>query len=124
MIDYGVNVPKYIECIPDSLFVTNIEYGERKLKTGIILPKEKMDVNGEFVRPRWAKVVYKADNIRGINVGDWILIKHGNWSTSMKMIIDGKETTLWYISPKSYKKGVMAVSEKMPEILREYGINE
>ena len=33
MIDFGVTIPHYIECLPNSLFVKNIEYGERTLKS-------------------------------------------------------------------------------------------
>ena len=28
MIDFGVTIPHYIECLPNSLFVKNIEYGD------------------------------------------------------------------------------------------------
>ena len=70
MIDFGVTIPHYIECLPNSLFVKNIEYGERTLKSGFIVPAEKMDYEGHFARPRWAKVFYKSDNINYIDVGD------------------------------------------------------
>ena len=83
MIDFGVTIPHYIECLPNSLFVKNIEYGERTLKSGFIIPAEKMDYEGHFARPRWAKVFYKSDNINYIDVGDWVLLRHGHWSTSI-----------------------------------------
>ena len=121
MIDYGVTIPNYIECLPNSLFVKNIEYGERTLKSGFILPPEQMDYEGRFARPRWAKVVYKASNINYVNVGDWILLRHGHWSTSMAMTIKGEDKTLWYVSPKSIKEGLMAVSKIMPQQLKEFG---
>jgi hypothetical protein len=124
MIDYGVTIPNYIECLPNSLFVKNIEYGERTLKSGFILPPEQMDYEGRFARPRWAKVVYKASNINYVNVGDWILLRHGHWSTSMAMTIKGEDKTLWYVSPKSIKEGLMAVSKIMPQQLKEFGIED
>lgn len=124
MIDYGVTIPNYIECLPNSLFVKNIEYGERTLKSGFILPPEQMDYEGRFARPRWAKVVYKSSNINYVNVGDWILLRHGHWSTSMAMTIKGEDKTLWYVSPKSIKEGLMAVSKIMPQQLKEFGIED
>lgn len=124
MIDYGVTIPNYIECLPNSLFVKNIEYGERTLKSGFILPPEQMDYEGRFARPRWAKVVYKASNINYVNVGDWILLRHGHWSTSMAMTIKGEDKTLWYVSSKSIKEGLMAVSKIMPQQLKEFGIED
>lgn len=124
MIDFGIEVPEKIICLPDSLYVNNIEYGERTTKGGLILMKEQMDYEGRFARPRWAKVKYKADNIKNIEIGDWILIKHGHWSTSMLMEIKGQIQKMWYISPKSYKNGVLAVSKVMPEHLKEFGITD
>jgi hypothetical protein len=124
MIDFGIEIPEQIVCLPNTMYVEKIEYGERKTKGGLVLMKEQMDYEGRFARPRWAKVRYKAENITNIEVGDWILINHGHWSTSMLMEIKGKEEKLWYISPKSYKEGVMAVSKEMPEQLKEYGIED
>ena len=124
MIDFGINVPNEIICLDDSMYVEKIEYGERTTKSGLVLMKEQMDCEGRFARPRWAKVKYKAENIKGIEVGDWILLEHGHWSTSMLMEINGEPIKLWYISPKSYKTGVMAVSKTMPEQLKEFGITD
>ena len=124
MIDYGINIPNHIECLPDTLYVEKIEYGEKTLKNGFIIPTETMDYQGYFVRPRWARVLFKADNIKNVNVGDWVLIKHGHWSSSIKCNINGKEKSIWYISPKSYKDGFLAISHKMPDCLKQYGISE
>ena len=106
------------------MYVEKIEYGERKTKGGLYIQAEQMDYEGRFAHPRWAKVRYKADNIKNIEVGDWVLLEHGHWSTSMKMFINNKEETLWFISPKSFKEGVMALSKTMPKQLEEYGIED
>ena len=101
MIEYGINISDHIECLPDTLYVEKIEYGEKTLKNGFIIPTETMDYLGNFVRPRWAKILYKADNIKNVNVGDWVLIRHGHWSSSIDCNIKGENKTIWYISPKS-----------------------
>lgn len=124
MIDYGIDIPHSLECLDDTMFVENIEYGERELQSGIIIQSETMDYHGHFVRPRWAKVKYKANNIKDIEVGDYILLEHGNWSTSILANIDGKEQKIWYISPKSFKEGIIAISKTMPKHLAEYGIED
>lgn len=124
MIDYGINIENHIECLPDTLYVEKIEYGEKTLKNGFIIPTETMDYQGYFVRPRWAKVLYKADNIKNVNVGDYILLSHGRWSSSIKCTIKGCQKTIWYISPTSYKEGALAVSHKMPDCLKQYGFTE
>lgn len=124
MIEYGININDHIECLPDTLYVEKIEYGEKTLKNGFIIPAETMDYLGNFVRPRWAKILYKADNIKNVNVGDYILLSHGRWSSSIKCTIKGIQKTIWYISPKSYKEGALAVSHKMPDCLKQYGFTE
>ena len=78
MIDFGVIIPNYIECIPNTMYVEKIEYGERKTKGGLYIQAEQMDYEGRFAHPRWAKVRYKADNIKNIEVGDWVLLEHGH----------------------------------------------
>lgn len=120
MIDYGIDINKEIVCFPNTMYVTNLEVGERKLSSGIILPEETMDWRGTFIRPRWAKVLFKADNITDVNIGDYVLMLYGRWSTSILATINGVEQKIWYISPKSYKKGLVAVSRTMPERLKEY----
>lgn len=124
MIEYGINIDDHIECLPDTLYVEKIEYGEKTLKNGFIIPAETMDYLGNFVRPRWAKILYKADNIKNVNVGDYILLSHGRWSSSIKCTIKGCQKTIWYISPKSYKEGALAITHKMPECLKQYGITD
>lgn len=123
MIDYGITVPNYLECLSTSLFVEKMEYGERKTKKGVLIHAENMDYEGYFVRPRWAKVKYKSNNLDFINVGDWVLLYPNHWSTSMKMEINGIEQKLWYINPKCVKE-IIAISKTMPEQLKEYGFEE
>lgn len=124
MIDYGVDIPNYLECMPNSLFTESMEYGERKTKSGFVIQAESMDHQGRFVRPRWSKVRYKADNIDFVNIGDWVLMEHGHWSFGMHLKINGKEEKLWYISPKSLREGLIAISHTIPSELKEYGIEE
>lgn len=122
MINYGIDIPNYIECLPTSMYVESIEYGIRKTSWGFEIPTEKMDYEGNFVRPRWAKILWKADDIKDVKVGDWIMLKHGHWSTSIKLNINGEEKKVWYISPKSYKEGLLAKSSEIPNHLKEYNI--
>lgn len=121
MIDYGIDIKEYIECLPDTLYVENIEYGERKTKNGIYLAPEKMDYLGEFIRPRWAKVLWKSDTIKNINIGDYILISYGMWSTSILLNINGIKKKVWFVGKKAYdKKSILAVSKTKPKIYDEY----
>ena len=70
------------------------------------------------------EVLHQRENIKNVNVGDYILLSHGRWSSSIKCTIKGIQKTIWYISPKSYKEGALAVSHKMPDCLKQYGFTE
>lgn len=122
MIQYGIDIPNYLECLPNTLYVEDIEYGVKKLSWGFEIPAEKMDSNGDFIRPRWAKVLWKADNIKDINVGEYCLLKHGHWSSSIEVNVDGEAKKIWYISPKSFKEGLLAKSITKPKCLELYGL--
>lgn len=64
--------------MPNTVLVHNIEQGEKRTKNGIII----LDDNGKErgIRERWAQVWSKHDDITEVDVGDWILIKHGRWT--------------------------------------------
>ena len=121
MIDYGIVVPNKLECFKNTLFVEELELGEKKTDWGFIIPEEKMDYQGEFVHPRWAKVLYKADNLKDIEVGDWVLISYGLWSSSILATINGEDKNIWFVSEKSIKKGaLLAKSKTKPKSLEQY----
>ncbi len=121
MLDFGIDIPNELECLPSTMYVEEAEYGERTTSWGFEIPAETMDSEGNFVHPRWFKVLWKASNIKEINVGDWILLKHGHWSTSIDLTVKGEDKRVWFVSPKSYKEGVMAISHEMPNQLKQYG---
>lgn len=121
MIDITLDLKaKDIICLPDTFFVKNLEIGERKTNSGIYIPEENMKLNQRFIKPRWCQVYKKADNIKDLEIGDWILMKHGHWSTALNVIIDGKKEKIWYITPKNRKTGILVKSKVMPEQLNDY----
>lgn len=122
MIDYGIDVPNELVCLPNSFYVDSLEIGEKKTQSGFIIPEEKMDARGEFVRPRWARVIFKADNIDYLNINDWVLLSHGRWSSSIVMLKDGTQKKIWFVSPKSIKEGLLAVSKTKPVELEGYDL--
>lgn len=121
MIDYGITIPNKLECFKNTLFVEELEHGEKKTDWGFIIPEEKMDYEGNFIHPRWAKVLYKADNIKDFDIGDWILISYGLWSSSILTTTNGVEKNIWFISEKSFKDGaIIAKSKTKPKQLENY----
>lgn len=114
MIYYGVDAGKGFICKDDTLFISDLDVEDKVSSGGIIIAKDQMLGNCNFQHPRWGKVRYKADNIKDIEIGDWILLRHGHWSTSIRVVIDGKDEKLWYINPDSYKEGALAKSKVKP----------
>ena len=121
MIDYGITIPNKLECFKNTLFVEELEHGSKTTSWGFEIPEEKMDYEGNFIHPRWAKVLYKADNIKNVEVGDWVLISYGLWSSSIKATINGEDKDIWYVSEKSLKDGALiAKSKNKPKQLELY----
>lgn len=121
MIDFGIDIPNELVCLPNSLYVDSLEIGEKTTKSGFIIPEEKMDARGEFVRPRWARVLFKADNVKNIEVGDWVLISYGLWSSSIVINTKGSKKKIWFVSPKSMgKRAILAKSKNKPIELEGY----
>ena len=76
-----------------TVLVHNIEEGERRTKNGIIV----LDDNGRErgIRERWAQVWMKHADIDEVEVGDWVLIKHGRWTRGIDVVgPDGVKVTI------------------------------
>ena len=69
---------KNVTPMPNTVLVHNIEQGERRTKNGIIILDDDGKERG--IRERWAQVWGKHKDIDEVEVGDWILIKHGRWT--------------------------------------------
>lgn len=68
-----------IKPIKDKVLVTNMEFGEQVLASGIVLTSD--DGKDRGIHPRWAQVyAVGPDHKEDYNVGDWILLEHGRWS--------------------------------------------
>jgi hypothetical protein len=121
MIDLTLDIKaKDLICLPETFFVKNLELGQRKTSSGIYIPEENMKLNQRFIKPRWCQVYKKADDITDFEVGDWLLLKHGHWSTALNIIVGGEKVKIWYITPKNRKKGILAISKQQPKQLKDY----
>ena len=82
-----------LEPVRGTVLVHNIEQGERRTKNGIIV----LDDNGKErgIRERWAQVWMKHPEIDEVEVGDWVLIKHGRWTRGIDVVgPDGLKVTI------------------------------
>lgn len=68
-----------IKPIRDKVLVTNMEFGEQVLTSGIVLTSDNGKDRG--IHPRWAQVyAVGPDHKEEFGIGDWILLEHGRWS--------------------------------------------
>jgi hypothetical protein len=77
-----INVPS-LTPTKNTVLVTNIESGDRLTRGGIIVLDDDGKERG--IRERWAQVWSKHPDVEDIEVGQWILIKHGRWSRGVQI---------------------------------------
>lgn len=97
-----------IKAIKDWVIVSEMDFGEQKTASGIIIKSDDGKVHG--IKPRWAKVYKVGPEQKDVKEGQWILIEHGRWTRKIK-IDDGD-------SVKEIQKvdlnGILAVSDQAP----------
>tara|TARA_B100000497_G_scaffold114150_1_gene136512 strand:- start:40 stop:447 length:408 start_codon:yes stop_codon:yes gene_type:complete len=83
-INYGKAFKGNLTPIGDRVLVTDMFFGEQKLKSGLIIRDDNGSTRGIY--PRWGKVQSKGpENNEEYNVGDWILIEHGRWTRAVNV---------------------------------------
>ena len=80
-----------IRTVRDHVIVTAMEFGERKLASGVLLPSDDGNLSG--IHPRWAQVYACGPEQKDVTVGQYILVKHGRWTRGLDIIDnEGKKT--------------------------------
>jgi co-chaperonin GroES (HSP10) len=97
-----------IRAIQDDVIVCNMDFGEMKTSSGIVLRSDDGQLHG--IKPRWGRVYRVGPKQTEIKEGQWILIEHGRWTRKVK-IHDG-ETELEI--QKVDKEAILAVSDETP----------
>jgi co-chaperonin GroES (HSP10) len=99
-----------IKPLKNRVLVHNIEEGEYITKGGIIV----LDDNGKErgIRERWAQIYSLGPDIDDLEVGNWILIKHGRWSRGIDVVDStGEKNTIRMVD---YPDAILLVSEEKP----------
>ena len=95
----------------DKIFVTDMNFGESKTKSGIVLTSD--DGKSSGLHPRWCRVLFVGDEQTEIKVGQWLLMQHGRWTRGMKYEQDdGTEITIHMID----QEGILLVSDDKPDV--------
>jgi co-chaperonin GroES (HSP10) len=68
----------------DKVMVSDMDFGEQKLSSGIILRSD--DGKDHGIHPRWGKVyAVGPEHKEDYNIGDWVLVEHGRWSRGIEV---------------------------------------
>lgn len=67
-----------IKPILNHVIVQDMEFGEQKTKSGIIIINDDGQLHG--IKPRWGKVYAVGPKQEDINPGEWVLVEHGRWT--------------------------------------------
>ena len=86
-----------IKAIGEDVLVTEMEFGEMKTESGIVIGSD--DGKNHGVKPRWAKVFDVGPEQKEFSVGQWILIEHGRWSRKIKVDNGSGEIGIQKIDP-------------------------
>ena len=97
--DYALADGQTVRPLPDVILVTNMEHGERKTATGLIIPDD--NGKGHGVRPRIGTVWGVGENVTDIQVGEKVMVAHGRWTRGVKVReTDGTTTVVRMVDPK------------------------
>lgn len=98
-----------IKPLHDKVLVTDMDFGDVKTSSGIILRSD--DGKSEGVKPRWGRVWAVGDEQKDVKVGDWICVEHGRWTRGITVEDEnGDEIIIRMVETKS----IMLQSEEKP----------
>lgn len=94
--------------IKKHIIVKDMNFGNRKLSSGIIMLGDDAKTDG--IRPRWAQVFAVGPEQHEVKVGQWVLVEHGRWTRGSKVEIAGEEVTIRRVD----EKAIMLLSDEEP----------
>ena len=103
------NKIKGILPIKNHVIVAEMNFGERKLSSGLVLLGD--DAKSSGIRPRWAKVYAIGPEQHDVVPDQWILIEHGRWTRGINVEIDNVACTIRRVDADA----IMAVSDEQPD---------
>ena len=99
---------KDIQPLGKRVLVSDMRFGEKKTRGGIILLDD--DGTAEGIHPRWCRVYAVGPKQQDVKIGQWLLIAHGRWSRSLKVERDDKELEVRMID----ENDILLVSNEEP----------
>jgi hypothetical protein len=106
---FEANKISTLRALNEHVLVTDMQFGQRKLSSGIML----LDDNGksEGIRPRWCQVFAVGPNQKDVEVGQYILVAHGRWTRANEIEINGEKKSLRRVDHND----ILMVSDELPD---------
>lgn len=106
-VKFAIPIQK-LQALKDHVIVTDMNFNERKLSSGIVLLGDDTKTAG--IRPRWAKVYEIGPEQHDVHVGQWVLVAHGRWTRGVLVDVQGQEITVRRVDPDD----ILLVSDTEP----------
>lgn len=92
----------------DDVIIIDMNFGEQKSKSGIILRSDDGKAHG--IHPRWGRVYAVGPDQKEVMPGQWVLIEHGRWTRGIKI----EDTDGIKVIRKVETKSMLMVSDEQP----------
>jgi len=99
-----------IKPLKKRVLVSNMHFGLRKTKSGVILPDD--DGTAAGTKPRWAQVYAVGPQQQDVEVGKWVLIAHGRWTRGIILDQDDKDMDLRMVD----ENDILLITDVEPDI--------
>lgn len=97
-----------IRALHDHILVRDMNFDERTLSSGIVLPGD--DGKSSGIRPRWAQVYKVGPSQKEIKEGQWVFVEHGRWTRGVVVETNDEKLTIRRIDNDC----IMLVSDEPP----------
>ena len=67
----------------DGILVRNMEFGEQRTESGLIIASDDGKTSG--IHPRWGEVIAVGNEQQDVQVGQFVLVSHGRWSRGFEL---------------------------------------
>ena len=89
----------------DGILVRNMEFGEQRTESGLIIASDDGKTSG--IHPRWGEVIAVGNEQGDVSVGQYVMVAHGRWSRGFEL--NGE--TVRTVDPKD----VLGIQDEAPE---------
>jgi co-chaperonin GroES (HSP10) len=93
----------------DNILVADMEFGEEKTTSGIIIQNLNGKVEG--IKARWGRVWAIGPEQKDVAVGEWICVAHGRWTRGIQVQDGENEITIRRVD----NNDILLVADEKPE---------